>query len=43
MMELERAQTSECVDIVHGLHGACFSNSTNIDILKFRKISEKNP
>jgi hypothetical protein len=25
-----------------GLHGARFSNSTNFDILKFRKNSEKN-
>jgi hypothetical protein len=25
----------ECVDMVHGLHGARFSNSTKIDILKF--------
>jgi hypothetical protein len=39
----ERTLTGECVDMVHGLHGARFSNSTKIDILKFRKNSEKNP
>jgi hypothetical protein len=31
----------ECVDIVHGLHGALLSNSTKIDILKFWFFFEK--
>jgi hypothetical protein len=29
------------VEMVPGLHGARFSNSTKIDILKFQKNSEK--
>jgi hypothetical protein len=32
----------QCVDMVHGLYGAPFSNSTKINILKFQKNSKKN-
>jgi hypothetical protein len=32
----------ESVVLNPGLHGARFSNSTKIDMLKFRKNSEKN-
>jgi hypothetical protein len=37
-----RGTDHESVVLDPGLHGARFSNSTKIDMLKFRKNSEKN-